>query len=118
MKKIYSDEEINNLISDVEENYMLKAPLNLKNDILDKIKKDEIKTKKRKDNITLTFYSIKVGITVAAAIVILLITPYLEPKTYINSSKFTDGLGKFTMNIERSIERITPSNEMFKNKDK
>ena len=43
MKKIYSDEEINNLISDVEENYMLKAPPNLKNDILDKIKKDEIK---------------------------------------------------------------------------
>ena len=49
MKKIYSDEEINNLISDVEENYMLKAPPNLKNDILDKIKKDEIKTKKRKE---------------------------------------------------------------------
>ena len=118
MKKIYIDEEINNLISDVEENYMLKAPPNLKNDILDKLKKDEIKTKKRKDDITLTFYSIKVGLTVAAAIVILLITPYSEPKTYINSSKFTDGLGKFTMKIEKCIERITPSNEMFKNKDK
>ena len=118
MKKIYSDEEINSLINDVEDNFMLKAPPNLKNDILDKIKKDEEKTKRHKDDVTLTFYSIKVGVTVVAAIVILLITPYLEPKTYINSSKFTDGLGKFTMNIERCIERITPSNEMFKNKDK
>ena len=118
MKKIYSDEEINSLINDVEDNIMLKAPPNLKNDILDKIKKDEEKTKRHKDDVTLTFYSIKVGVTVAAAIVILLITPYSDPKNYINNSKFSDGLGTFTSKIEKCIEKITPSAEMFKIKDK
>lgn len=118
MKKIYSDEEINSLINDVEDNFMLKAPPNLKNDILDKIKKDEEKTKRHKDDVTLTFYSIKVGVTVAAAIVILLITPYSDPKNYINNSKFSDGLGTFTSKIEKCIEKITPSAEMFKIKDK
>lgn len=118
MKKIYSDEEINSLINDVEDNFMLKAPPNLKNDILDKIKKDEEKTKRHKDDVTLTFYSIKVGVTVAAAIVILLITPSSETKNYTNNSRFTDGLGKFTLKIEKCIEKITPSAEMFKFKDK
>ena len=114
MKMNYSDEEINELINEIEENYMLNAPPNLKNDILDRIREDEIKNKKRKDNVTLTFYSIKVGVTVAAAIAVLLITPYSESSNYKNTSKFTEGLGIFTSKIEKCIKIITPSKDMFR----
>lgn len=113
-KKILNEEEIESLINDIEKNHMLKAPRNLKNDILNVIDNTEIKEKKHRDNVTLTFYSIKVAVSVAAAILVLFITPTSKGNDCERDSKFIDGLGKFTSQIEKCIEMITPSSDIFK----
>ena len=76
-----SDEELQKLISDVELNDIVQAPVHLQKKVLDAVSAADragnvAKTKKQKI-IEYRLYSLKVALAVAAAIAVMFIVPYV-----------------------------------------
>ena len=76
-----SDEELQKLISDVELNDIVQAPVHLQEKVLDAVSAADkagnvAKTKKQKI-IEYRLYSLKVALAVAAAIAVMFIVPYV-----------------------------------------
>ena len=76
-----SDEELQKLISDVELNDIVQAPVHLQEKVLDAVNAADragnvAKTKKQKI-IEYRLYSLKVALAVAAAIAVMFIVPYV-----------------------------------------
>jgi len=76
-----SDEELQKLISDVELNDIVQAPVHLQKKVLDAVSTADragnvAKTKKQKI-IEYRLYSLKVALAVAAAIAVMFIVPYV-----------------------------------------
>ena len=115
-----TDEELNKMINDIEENDLITAPSDLADNILLRLTRGHGEEpdipKKIKDRRTLSFtaYSIRVGIAVAAAIAVLILLPAGEGKMpRIDNGKVTADIE--IMPKEGIIHIIDSSNTLFKN---
>ncbi|SCY37756.1 hypothetical protein [Butyrivibrio sp. INlla14] len=70
-----SDEELKRLINNVEEEGLIKAPAQIKSEVLRKIEIEKPSAKPEKSMAELYRYSAKVVFAIAAALLLLLITP-------------------------------------------
>ena len=70
-----SDEELNRLINNVEDEGLIQAPAQIKSEVLRKIDKENPSAKPEKSMAELYRYSAKVVFAIAAALLLLIITP-------------------------------------------
>ncbi len=70
-----SDEELNILINNVENEGLMQAPAQIKSEVLRKIDRENLSAKPEKSMAELYRYSAKVVFAIAAALLLLLITP-------------------------------------------
>ncbi|WP_026490448.1 hypothetical protein [Butyrivibrio sp. XBB1001] len=70
-----SDEELNRLINNVEDEGLIQAPAQIKSEVLRKIYKENPSAKPEKSMAELYRYSAKVVFAIAAALLLLIITP-------------------------------------------
>ena len=70
-----SDEELDRLINNVEDEGLIQAPAQIKSEVLRKIDKENPSAKPEKSMAELYRYSAKVVFAIAAALLLLIITP-------------------------------------------
>lgn len=70
-----SDEELKRLIEDVEDNKMLQAPANLKQQVLETLDADKVRIRAKKQRKKLVIFEMKIAGGLAAAMLMLFLLP-------------------------------------------
>ena len=70
-----SDEELKRLIEDVEDNKMLQAPANLKQQVLETLDADKVRIRTKKQRKKLVIFEMKIAGGLAAAMLMLFLLP-------------------------------------------
>ena len=99
--KYLSDEEMEKLIGDTEQNGMMKAPEYLETDIRQRISADNKKT--------LVFYSIKIMAAAAAAIIMLVFMPAAGVKMPDRGHTAIENINQSTYRLCGHINDVTDS---------
>lgn len=104
-----TEKELQDLIADVEAKGLLKAPADFKQSVWEKTKRADVqlilKTQRLSKGMELFFYSLKIGLAAALAVVVLLWTP-VDLLTTEDGVRFEDTKERISEKMDQKVNEM------------